>query len=107
MRKTETMAKLSYPGERHLPAAERREREKERVLKSWAASQARVDRVWKGLTPEPDVKPAADNADKNKTKKPKMKILIIEPGDLPKVAERVRDILAASGHFFERGLPVR
>src|SRR5262245_19901695 len=115
------------PGERALLAAEQKKRERERVRQSWEASQARVDRYWNGLPPEQigsetkspkrknrampddDIRNStaddADHADKNKTKK--IKILIIEPGDLPKVAERVRDLLAASGHFFDRGLPVR
>jgi hypothetical protein len=34
-------------------------------------------------------------------------LLLIDPGELPAVAERLRDILAASGALFERGVPVR
>jgi hypothetical protein len=34
-------------------------------------------------------------------------ILLIEPGELPAVAERLRDLLAASGMLFDRGVPVR
>jgi hypothetical protein len=41
------MAKLSFPGERKMLAAEQKERE--RIRKSWAASQAQVDREWKEI----------------------------------------------------------
>jgi hypothetical protein len=34
-------------------------------------------------------------------------VLLIEPGELPTVAERLRDLLAASGMLFDRGVPVR
>jgi hypothetical protein len=34
-------------------------------------------------------------------------VLLIEPGELPAVAERLRDLLAASGMLFDRGVPVR
>src|SRR5262249_27760982 len=33
--------------------------------------------------------------------------LVIHPGNLPATAEALRDILAASGKLFDRGLPVR
>jgi hypothetical protein len=38
--------------------------------------------------------------------KPK-KVLVIDKGELPQVAERVRDIIAASAKYFDRGVPVR
>ena len=38
---------------------------------------------------------------------PARKILVIEKGELPKVAEILRDIIAASDKFFDRGVPVR
>jgi hypothetical protein len=34
-------------------------------------------------------------------------VLVIDPGELPQVAEKLRDILAASGALFDRGTPVR
>jgi hypothetical protein len=34
-------------------------------------------------------------------------VLLIEPGELPAVAERLRDLLAASEMLFDRGVPVR
>ena len=34
------------------------------------------------------------------------KILLIEPGELVRAAEELRDIMAASGTFYERGVPV-
>src|SRR5262249_21869099 len=43
------MCRLSYPGERGLSVAQRKERE--RIRKSWAASQERVSRIWAGLPP--------------------------------------------------------
>jgi hypothetical protein len=33
--------------------------------------------------------------------------LLIHPGDLPATAEALRDLFAASGRFFDRGVPVR
>lgn len=49
----------------------------------------------------------ADNAgDAGKTSASK-KILVIEKGELPQVAEKLRDIIAASDEFFDRGGPVR
>lgn len=33
--------------------------------------------------------------------------LVVYPGDLPATAEALRDTLAASGKFFDRGVPVR
>jgi hypothetical protein len=33
--------------------------------------------------------------------------LIIDPGDYPTTARELRDVLAASGHFFDRGVPVK
>jgi hypothetical protein len=33
--------------------------------------------------------------------------LIINAGNLPATAEALRDLLAASGKFFDRGMPVR
>ncbi len=32
--------------------------------------------------------------------------LIVDPGDLPATARELRDLLAASGRFFDRGVPV-
>src|SRR5262245_12242054 len=52
------MGRLSYLGERKSLAAEQRERE--RIRKSWAAAEARVDRQWRGLPPEPEPSPAAE-----------------------------------------------
>ena len=34
-------------------------------------------------------------------------MLIIDPGELPTVAENLRNILASSGALFDRGVPVR
>jgi hypothetical protein len=34
-------------------------------------------------------------------------VLFVHTGDLPATAEAVRDLLAASGRFFDRGMPVR
>ena len=34
-------------------------------------------------------------------------VLFVHAGDLPATAEAVRDLLAASGRFFDRGMPVR
>ncbi len=34
-------------------------------------------------------------------------VLLVDPGELPVVAERLRDILASSGSLFDRGVPVR
>ena len=45
------MGKLSYPGERQLLAAEAKKREQ--IRKRIAESEARVERVWNGLPPEP------------------------------------------------------
>jgi putative DNA primase/helicase len=33
--------------------------------------------------------------------------LIVDPGDLPATARELRDLLAASGRFFDRGVPVK
>jgi hypothetical protein len=33
--------------------------------------------------------------------------LIVDPGDLPATARELRDLLAASGQFFDRGVPVK
>ena len=33
--------------------------------------------------------------------------LIVDSGDYPDTARRLRDVLAASGHFFDRGVPVK
>jgi hypothetical protein len=44
---------------------------------------------------------------KSENTKPKRQILVIDKGELPQVAEQLRDIIAASGDFFDRGLPVR
>jgi hypothetical protein len=33
--------------------------------------------------------------------------LIVDPGDLPATARELRDLLAASGRFFDRGIPVK
>jgi hypothetical protein len=49
-------------------------------------------------------KKAAEKARTNGEARP---VLIIDPGELPQVAEKLRDILAASGAFFDRGVPVR
>ena len=35
------------------------------------------------------------------------RVLLIDPGELPAVAEKLRDILAGTGSLFERGVPVR
>jgi hypothetical protein len=34
-------------------------------------------------------------------------VLLIDPGELPTVAEKLRDVLAKSGKLFDRGVPVR
>jgi hypothetical protein len=34
-------------------------------------------------------------------------VLLVDPGELPVVAEKLRDILAGSGTLFDRGVPVR
>jgi hypothetical protein len=44
---------------------------------------------------------AADDADANRP------ILIVDNGDLPKVATQLRDIIADSGEYFDRGGPAR
>jgi hypothetical protein len=44
---------------------------------------------------------AADDADDTRP------ILVIDTGDLPKVAKQLRDIIARSGQFFDRGGPAR
>lgn len=44
---------------------------------------------------------AADDADDTRP------ILIIDTGDLPRVARQLRDIIANSGQFFDRGGPAR
>jgi hypothetical protein len=52
----------------------------------------------------------ADDADARMgqdDRKVKKKILVIETGELPKVAETLRDIIASSNRFFDRGVPVR
>ncbi len=33
--------------------------------------------------------------------------LIVDPGDLPATARELRDLLAASGRFFDRGVPLK
>ena len=105
------MGRLSYPGERQLRVAEKKERE--RIKKRIAESEARVERVWNGLPPElidAPAKPAkadvAGNAD-HARKKADKEVLVIEKGELPKVAETLRDIIAKSDKFFDRGVPVR
>jgi hypothetical protein len=131
------MGKLSFPGERKLPAAEREakaaERKAQQIKESMAAADAKADQYFAtGSIPSPT--PVNNNLtisppDKNKTKftKPqtpakaddagnadhtskttsKKEILVIEKGELPKVAETLRDIIAGSGKFFDRGVPVR
>jgi hypothetical protein len=44
---------------------------------------------------------AADAADDNRP------ILIVDSGDLPKVATQLRDIIAGSSEYFDRGGPAR
>jgi hypothetical protein len=46
--------------------------------------------------PKPPLSGTADRPD-----------LIVDPGDLPATARELRDLLAASGQFFERGEPVK
>ena len=48
--------------------------------------------------------PAAEIVDLALKPKPE---LIIHAGNLPATAEALRDLLAASGKLFDRGLPVR
>jgi hypothetical protein len=43
----------------------------------------------------------ADHADKKTASK---EVLVIEKGELPKVAETLRDIIAKSDRFFDRGV---
>ena len=50
---------------------------------------------------------AADDADDRKPHSGEKPLLIIEKGELPKVAEQLRDIIAKSNKFFDRGVPVR
>ena len=71
-----------------------------------AASEARMNRVMRGLPPIET--PKADNAGNadGKTIGGKQ-VLVIEKGELPKVAETLRDIIAKSNAFFDRGVPVR
>ena len=71
-----------------------------------AASEARMNRVMRGLPPIET--PKADNAGNadGKTIGGKQ-VLVIEKGELPKVAETLRDIIAKSNVFFDRGVPVR
>ena len=78
------MGRLSYPGERQLRVAEKKERE--RIKKRIAESEARVERVWNGLPPElidAPAKPAkadvAGNAD-HARKKADKEVLVIEKG---------------------------
>jgi hypothetical protein len=39
--------------------------------------------------------------------RPKKPYLVIDPGDLPATARELRDLFAASGRFFDRGVPVK
>ena len=90
---------------------ERKAREQRRIIKeSMAASEARANRVLRGLPaietpPKPPKVDIAGNAD-GKTIGGK-EVLVIEQGELPKVAETLRDIIAKSNVFFDRGGPVR
>lgn len=98
---------MSYTQRQARVAEQRAQKQAERI----AASDARVERTWNGLPPEPiEAKPTkaddAGNADGDKTIGGK-EVLVIEKGELPKVAETLRDILAKSGAFFDRGVPVR
>jgi hypothetical protein len=61
-----------------------------------------ADRKKKAL--DRAVKKAGVSAGNGQNNKP---VLLIEPGELPTVAERLRDLLAASGMLFDRGVPVR
>src|SRR5262245_55534835 len=47
---------------------------------------------------------SADGADDASGRK---SILLVEKGDLPRVAEKLRDIFSERKEFFERGTPVR
>src|SRR5262245_34010657 len=71
-----------------------------------AEEQARVDRIWdralRGLPPEPKQANEKGNADAAGKE-----LLVIEKGELPKVAETRRDMIAASSKFFDRGGPIR
>jgi len=101
------MGRLSFPGERKLLAAQQRERE--RVRKSWEASQARTERVWNGLPPEPEPAESAGDAgsapDGNATggSKPDLRV---DDGHLVAAAEGLRDLIVASQRCYERGVPV-
>jgi hypothetical protein len=60
-----------------------------------------------------DAAKRADDADDagarmaQKAEKAKKQVLVVDKGELPKVAEELRDIIAASNKFFDRGVPVR
>ena len=77
-------------------------------------AQELADRTMRGLPPGPTNRVTAINADDADDAddaaaggKPVEKcILMVEKGELPEVAEKLRDIIAASSDFFDRGVPV-
>jgi hypothetical protein len=70
-----------------------------------------MSRVMRGLppieTPKADVTDNADCVDHADKTIGGKQVLFIEQGELPKVAETLRDIIAKSNVFFDRGVPVR
>jgi hypothetical protein len=62
--------------------------------------------------PAQDVAPPADDLDRPKIRGgPSTSVekpdLVVDPGDLPATARELRDLFAASGRYFDRGVPVK
>jgi hypothetical protein len=108
--------KAISPDQRTTRAAEVRARKE---AQGWAALQARVNRMWAGL-PIQDHQDDPDDLSSNLDdagnagarmdpdhKEKSEQILVIDPGELPRVAEALRDIIADSKTYFDRGVPVR
>jgi hypothetical protein len=95
---------------RPAKAAEAKARRAQKLAEGWAATQARAGARLDGSEPygapiEPAKADDAGNTDTCKTTG--RNLLVIDTGELPKVAENLRDIIAASNKFFDRGVSVR
>ena len=64
------------------------------------AGQEAADEALKAMVEECGIGPDEAGEDGKE-------VLVIEKGELPKVAETLRDIIAKSNVFFDRGVPVR
>jgi hypothetical protein len=62
---------------------------------------------WKAAAREDHEQNKRAGAEKSPQGNGQKPVLIIDGGELPAVAEKLRDILAESGTLFDRGLPVR